>query len=176
MGTTTSQSSLSTFSSTLRQAVTSDALNRPTLKPYPSGSTPDLYWAYDLLNRQLYAHYGSAGGAGVDTAYDALGRAVSSSASGRTLSYQYDAAGNRTRITWPDSGANALYVTYVYDVLNRVTQIQENGATSGAGLLATYAYDSLGRRSSISRAGGSAVVIGAIRNEYCVPVFLNLPK
>ena len=44
---------------------------------------------------------------------------------------------------------------YVYDVLNRVTQIRENGATSGAGLLASYAYDGLGRRSTISRAGGS---------------------
>ncbi len=74
---------------------------------------------------------------------------------GRTLSYQYDAASNRTRITWPDTGANALYVAYVYDVLNRVTQIEENGAASGPGLLASYRYDSLGRRSSVARAGGS---------------------
>jgi hypothetical protein len=74
---------------------------------------------------------------------------------GRKLSYPYAAASNRTRITWPDTGANALYVAYVYDVLNRVTQIEENGATSGAGLLASYAYDSLGRRSSVARAGGS---------------------
>ena len=63
----------------------------------------------------------------------------------RTLSYQYDPAGNRTRVTWPETGANALYVSYVYDVLNRVTQIEENGATSGPGLLASYAYDGLGR-------------------------------
>ncbi len=62
---------------------------------------------------------------------------------GRTLSYPYDAASNRTRITRPDTGAGALYVAYVYDVLNRVTQIEENGATSGPGLLASYQYDSL---------------------------------
>ncbi len=46
-------------------------------------------------------------------------------------------------------------MAYVYDVLNRVTQIEENGATSGPGLLASYQYDSLGRRSSVARAGGS---------------------
>jgi YD repeat-containing protein len=26
---------------------------------------------------------------------------------------QYDAAGNPTRMTWPDTGVNALYVAYV---------------------------------------------------------------
>jgi RHS repeat-associated protein len=46
-------------------------------------------------------------------------------------------------------------LAYVYDVLNRVTEIKENGATSGPGLLASYQYDSLGRRSSVARAGGS---------------------
>jgi len=91
----------------------------------------------------------------VDYAYDALGRAVSATTSGQTLSYQYDAAGNRTQVTWPDAGSNALYVSYVYDVLNRVTQVEENGATSGPGLLASYSYDALGRRSSVARAGGS---------------------
>ncbi len=96
-----------------------------------------------------------AGGTGVDFAYDALGRPLSSTASGRSLSYQYDAAGNRTRLTFPDTGANALYVSYGYDVLNRVTSIGENGATSGVGLLASYGYDSLGRRQTVTRAGGT---------------------
>ena len=75
--------------------------------------------------------------------------------SGRTLSYQYDPAGNRTRLTFPDTGANALYISYVYDVLNRVTSIGENGAISGVGLLASYGYDSLGRRQTVTRAGGT---------------------
>jgi YD repeat-containing protein len=76
---------------------------------------------------------------------------------GRTLSYAYDAASNRTGVTWPDTGSNALTVSYVYDPLNNVTQVEENGATSGPGLLATYAYDSLARRASIGRAGGSGL-------------------
>ena len=140
--------------------LTYDALNRTTLKHYPTGTSQDIYWGYDLLSRALYAHYGSAGGAGVDYAYDALGRPLSSTASGRTLSYQYDAVGNRTRLTFADTGANALYVSYVYDVLNRVTSIGENGATSGVGLLASYGYDSLGRRSSVTRAGGTGASTG----------------
>jgi len=48
---------------------------------------------------------------------------------------------------------NALAVTYVSDNLKRMTVVEENGATSGVGLLATYAYDDLGFRTQTSRAG-----------------------
>jgi YD repeat-containing protein len=63
----------------------------------------------------VYANYGSATGPGVSDVYDTLGRATSETSVGKTLSYQYDAASNRTRVTWPETGANALYVQYVYD-------------------------------------------------------------
>jgi RHS repeat-associated protein len=43
------------------------------------------------------------------------------------------------------------YISYEYDALNRMTYVRENGATSGAGVLANYQYDALSRRSSISR-------------------------
>ena len=46
---------------------------------------------------------------------------------------------------------DGFYVSYAYDVLGNVTVIGENGATSGAGLLARYAYDNLGRRASAAR-------------------------
>ncbi len=146
--------------------LTYDALNRLTRKSFPTGTEQNVYYAYDLLNRALYAHYGSAGGAGMDYAYDALGRTTSTTAStttpSRTLSYQYDLAGDRTRITWPDTGSNALYVAYAYDLLQRVTQVQENGATSGPGLLAAYTYDDLGRRTRVARAagGGATTTLG----------------
>ncbi len=67
--------------------------------------------------------------------------------------------GSRTRLTFPDTGANALYISYVYDVLNRVTSIGENGATSGVGLLASYGYDGGSRLQSLiqSLAGTAAV-------------------
>ncbi|NWG52968.1 MAG: hypothetical protein HXY28_04550 [Hydrogenophilaceae bacterium] len=43
-----------------------------------------------------------------------------------------DAASRRTRITWPE----AFYAVYDYDVVGAITAIRENGATSGAGVLA----------------------------------------
>lgn len=115
-----------------------------------------VWFGYDLLNRTLYAHFGSATGRGETDVYDALGRLTSSTQStsptfSNTLAYQYDLAGDRTRITWPDG----FYAAYIYDVLQRPIQIQENGATSGRGLLASYIYDTLGRRSEIDRAGGT---------------------
>ncbi len=82
--------------------------------------------------------------------YDALGRMTSESSPLGTIGYQYDAAGRRTRITWADG----FYVTYDYDVVGAVTAIRENGATSGAGVLATYAYDDAGRRASVTRGNG----------------------
>ena len=69
-----------------------------------------------------------------------------------TLSYQYDLAGRRTRLAWADSN----YVDYVYDVTGAMTQVRENGATSGAGVLAVYAYDDLGRRTSLTRGNSTA--------------------
>jgi RHS repeat-associated protein len=38
--------------------------------------------------------------------------------------------------------------------------VEENGATSGPGLLASYGYDSLGRRSTLARAGGAGAATG----------------
>jgi RHS repeat-associated protein len=42
-------------------------------------------------------------------------------------------------------------------VTGEPTAIRENGATSGAGVLATYAWDDLGRRSSLTRGDGSVL-------------------
>jgi len=81
----------------------------------------------------------------VNIGYDALSREFFETQAlttpPRSLQYQYDLAGNRTQISWPDAAPNALSVDYVYDYLNRVTAIEENGATSGPGLLATYTYN-----------------------------------
>ncbi len=136
--------------------LTYDALNRLTQEQFPSGTSLPVYYGYDLLNRVLMASNSSPTGPGVAYVYDALSRVTSMTQNSKTLSYGYDAAGNRTTITWPDT-SNPLTATYVYDPLNHVTQIEQNGATSGTGLLATYAYDSLGRRTGISRAGGAGM-------------------
>ncbi len=122
---------------------TYDALNRLTVKDTPGGTSADVYLGYDLTGRLLYSHFASAGGSGVDYAYDALGRRTSETSYGRTIASQYDLAGNRTRLTYPDS----TYVQYTYDLVNRMNQVQLNGSTQ----LAQYTYDNAGRLSAISR-------------------------
>jgi RHS repeat-associated protein len=138
-----------------------DALNRLILKDVPTRSglstshTRDVYYGYDLLGRLTYARFDSATGEGVTNVWDALGRLSSTTSNmaydQKTLSYLYDAAGRRTRVTWPDS----LYLVYDYDVAGSLTAIRENGATSGIGVLASYAYDSLGSRTGITRGNGT---------------------
>ena len=142
-----------------------DALNRQIRKDIPPNTSTNCaltsltgatFSAYDLLNRLTYAHYGSGTGAGVDYTYDALGRELTEAASGRTLTSQYDLAGDRTQLTWPDS----FYVKYVYDTLQRVTAVEENGATSGIGLLGQYAYDDLGRPTTMTGGNGTGTTYG----------------
>jgi YD repeat-containing protein len=41
-----------------------------------------------------------------------------------------------------------------------MTAVQENGATSGVGVLATFAYDNLGRRTSLTRGNGGVTSYG----------------
>ena len=66
------------------------------------------------------------------------------------MGYQYDAAGNRIRTTWPE--ATPFYVTAAFDALNRPTALREMGITS----LASYAYDDLSRRSTVTLGNGTA--------------------
>ena len=128
-----------------------DRLNRQTVKDWPVGTADDVFLAYDAAGRPTSLRYGSTGGQGVIYGFDSAKRVTSEAAFGRTLGYQYDVAGNRTRVTWPD----ANYVQYTFDNLNRLDQVRENGATSGVGLLADYSHDALSRRTAIARGNGT---------------------
>lgn len=123
-----------------------DLLSRVTTLDAPSGMS-DISYTYDLLGRTLTA--GDSGHT-LTYVYDALSRTTSATGPQGTVSYQYDLAGRRTTITWPDS----FYVVYDYDLAGGVTAVRENGATSGAGMLAVYAYDDLGRRATLTRGNG----------------------
>jgi RHS repeat-associated protein len=127
-----------------------DTLNRVTLKDLP-GNSADVAYTYDSRGLQLGAKF-AASDLGVVNAYDSVGRLVSSTNStggtSRTLSYQYNANGARTRVTHPDGS----YFSYEYDGLDRVTAIRENGGDA----LATIAYDTLGRRQTLSRGASVA--------------------
>ncbi len=139
-----------------------DNLNRVISKLVPAGCAPiqvgacppatatrNVYYGYDVRGLQLYARFDSATGDGVTNAYDGFGRLTSSTlamgGTSRTLGHQYDADGNRTRITHPDGNA----FTQNYDALDHL--IQTFGPTGDQ--LDLMAYDGLGRR--VSRYGGS---------------------
>jgi RHS repeat-associated protein len=114
-----------------------DAPNRMIVKTVPertsgaqaltAAQTRDVHYSYDLRNLQLSARFDSPTGEGIANAYDGFGRLTSSSNSTggvtRTLTYQYDAAGNRTRITHPDGFWSAT----TYDALNRPNYFDANG-------------------------------------------------
>jgi len=74
---------------------------------------------------QLYARYSSATGLGVTSTYDGFGDILSSSSNvngtALALTYGYDADGDRTSITHPDTSD----FTYGYDGLDRVNLITD---------------------------------------------------
>jgi RHS repeat-associated protein len=133
-----------------------DALNRETLKDIPGGTAADVYTAYDGAGRITSMRFASASGSGIVLDYDTAGRMHSESTFGRTMTYAYDPASNRARVTWPD----AFYAQYTYDALGRMKTVGQNGATSGVGLLATFTYDDLGRRTSLVRGNGTSTTYG----------------
>lgn len=128
-------------------ALAYDKLNRLTSRTYPSAAD-NVAYTYDLLGRRLSAT-GASAADNVSYAYDNAGRLVSTVANGKTLSHQFDAAGNRVRTTWPE--ATPFFVTTAYDALNRPTVIRELGTTT----LASYAYDNLSRRTSVTLGNGT---------------------
>ena len=121
---------------------TYDALGRAQ-----NGLRGEVY-AYDNLGRRISATY--AGGVGSAT-YDALGRMVTETTNNLTMAYQYDLAGNRTGMTWPDN----FFVSYDYDKTGAVAAIRESNGTP----VAAYAYDNLGRRSLAWSGPGTPAVV-----------------
>ena len=132
-------------------ALAYDALNRLTKNDGPVG-TDDVEYAYDNLGRTTCASLSALPTCTNAFTYDALGRQLTETGPLGAMASQFDAAGRRTRLTWPD----AVYVTYDYDLYGAMTQIKENGST----VLATYAYDDQGRRAGIARGNGVPTTYG----------------
>jgi len=135
---------------------TFDALNRMTKKDIPGGTTADVFYGYDLRGLQTFARFGSITGQGATNVYDGFGRLTSSSSNmggtARTLTYQYDADGNRTRVTHPDS----IYFVYDYDGLDRFIGIRQGGGANQAEI----AYDRQGRRATLTQGGAGTTTYG----------------
>ncbi|HYD37307.1 MAG TPA: hypothetical protein VEA60_06815 [Allosphingosinicella sp.] len=157
-----------------------DALNRMTAKfvPERSGLSPthtrDVHYAYDLRGLQTRARFDNRlTGEGIDSGYDGFGRLASSTTNmstatmggaSRTLIYQSDADGNRTRITHPPAivpthphlGPLTFYYNYQYDGLDRPMGITNAGGSSVAG----WTYNAFGRLETIARPGAPSSVYG----------------
>jgi RHS repeat-associated protein len=142
---------------------TYDALNRVTSKcvttttcSAPNSTTGrDVYYSYDLLGRQLSARFDFAAGSDrITNQYNGFGEVEWSELSmggiTRRLTHEYDANGNRIRLTHPDG----VYFTMVHDGLDRM---QNASWTTGAGTTPFMAitYDNAGRRSDINRGSSS---------------------
>jgi RHS repeat-associated protein len=130
---------------------TFDILGRLATKS-PQGQAVATY-AYDLANRQLSVSTpvvtGDPSSGTFSYGYDTAGRMISeTNPQSQVISYQLDANGNHTKITYP----SGYYATYVYDQLDRLTDIKLNGTTTSA---VTFGYDQLSRRTSKNYANGA---------------------
>jgi len=122
-----------------------DALGRVTLENVP-GNAEDVSFTYDNQGRMLTAFFNA--GNGISQTYDGLGRLATRTFFTRTLSYQYDLRGRRTRLTHPDG----FYVNYAYSNTDDLLSLTDStGAT-----VATYGYNGLGARTSLSRPNGAS--------------------
>src|SRR3954447_1012600 len=101
----------STHRSGARIAFTSDNLGRLLTRDTPNVAYADFdtSYTYDLLNRPT--SLAASTGTYVNFTHDALGRVTAQTINAGTYGYQYDAAGQMTRMTWPDG----FYAAYDYD-------------------------------------------------------------
>jgi len=125
-----------------------DNLNRPSSVTPPAG-TMGVSLTYDNLGRVLTS---TGGGQTLTNVWDPLSRLTSETGPLGAMSYQYDPAGAMTRITWPDQS----YVTYDRDLYGALTAVR---LSSGAAL-ATYAYNDLGLRTALFRSNGVTTSYG----------------
>lgn len=108
-----------------------DTLNRLVSKTLPGGV---LYqYQYDDANRMIAAT--NANGT-VLLAYDNMNRVISETYNGRKVTYQYDVAGRRKTIIYPDS----TLIVKTFDTRNRLTGITRNNIS-----LVSYQYNLLGQ-------------------------------
>jgi RHS repeat-associated protein len=135
---------------------TYDALNRMASKIVPDGGAPatatrDVYYGYDLRGLQTYARFDSPTGEGVSFGYTGFGEVSSATTTmggiSRTLTFQYDADGNRVRVTHPDS----VFFTTLFDGLDRMRNAEWWAPGVGTVPFLAITYNNQGQRGDINR-------------------------
>ena len=147
-----------TYSFGSTEEYTYDTLSNITNDKRRSGT--NVSYSYDGLGRMSVGFSGAAytydnageetvvtlSGASASRTFNALGRLTREATALGNVDYEYDAAGRRTKLTWPDG----YFVTYEYNLEGDLTAIKESGTVT----LANFTYDNLGRRIGLSRANG----------------------
>jgi RHS repeat-associated protein len=151
---------------------TFDANNRLTFKDLSDNTfSGDVSYGYDLRGLTQYSCFGTAAtsscdmsGQGETNIFDGLGNLISRTSRmagiSRTLTYQYDAEGSRTRVTHPD----AVYFSVGRDGLNRICSLGENSGapacdTTDPNAFLTVHYSPEGKRLDTTRAGGAVTSV-----------------
>lgn len=124
------------------QTFTYDALNRVAIKS--GANIAGVTYGYDLLGKPTSILF-TGSGLGVSSSYDTAGRLTGETSYGLAQTYELDKAGNRTKLTWPDTN----YATFTYDGADRPLTAAANGA------YVSNVYDNLGQRTSVERANGA---------------------
>jgi len=131
-----------------------DVAGRLEWKQYPSGKS--LHFQYDPVGLlSSIEHVPTTGTPTLDSyyEYDSTGRVSlarvpgSYSEQAYDVSYTYDAAGNRTSLTYPDG----YVVRYEYDAADRLIRISDGTDST----IAAYEYDAAGRRTRRTLGNGT---------------------
>jgi len=118
-----------------------DAINAKKRTEVPGESS--IVFTYDGLGRQAIAKRGADT---VSSTYGDLGQLHRSTSNSGTLTYAYDIAGRREKLTHPDD----FYINYIYDDTGALEEIYSSNSNN----LVNYGYDNLGQLITISRGNG----------------------
>ncbi len=131
-------------------ASTYDNLGRLRTRNTPNTALPGASYTY------TYDNFGNLtavtdGSRTTSQNYDALSRMSweqdDTLGTASRVNYEYDAAGRRTKLTWPDS----FFVAYDYDNAGALTAVRRAGSAAAADRIAAFTYDELGRRKTVTR-------------------------
>ena len=127
----------------------------------PAGTISAYEYCYDAnSNRERQVETNAGRTETTEYTYDFVNRLTAVAYPDRTVAYEYDLAGNRTREL--TTGAEASDETFHYDAINRLERITDT--VSGAELT-RYAYDPNGNTLSKTKAGVETRFLYSIRDQ-----------
>ncbi|MGF1767847.1 DUF6531 domain-containing protein [Enterovibrio makurazakiensis] len=128
-----------------------DEVNKLRRIDYP-GTNDDIYFGYDYVGNKTVSRYINNRNV-IIYEYDIAGRLVAKTSDNKTINYQYDNAGNRIRMEWPEFENDEFFISMEYDSRNRMERVLEKDSF----VLASYTYDDLSRRISVMNGNNTSV-------------------